>query len=75
MATVNRNSSTLDKLGWYLGHREHTAWDKFSADDRQQMIEEDLLAGRSVSLVLVALISTGLLLSIVSLLVVIATAS
>jgi hypothetical protein len=64
-------SNTLEKLSWYLGHRQHTVWDQFGTDQQHQMIEEDLLAGKSVSLLLVALITTGLVLSMITVLAVV----
>jgi len=65
MATANPSGN---KLGWYLDHRTHTVWDTFSADQQRKMIEEDLSAGTSVSLLLAALITAGLVMSIVTVL-------
>lgn len=72
MATANPSGSgNLDKLGWYLDHHTHTAWDTFSADQQRKMIEDDLSAGTSVSLLLAALITVGLVMSIVTVLTVV----
>jgi hypothetical protein len=74
MATVPASKSTsIEKLSWYLGHARHSVWDRFGAADQQRMVEDDLAAGKSVSMVLVALITAGMLLSVVSVLVVWAT--
>lgn len=72
MATANPSgTNNLDKLAWYLDHRTHTVWDTFSADQQRKMIEDDLSAGTSVSLVLAALITAGLVMSIVTVLAVV----
>lgn len=72
MATVNTTGSgNQDKLAWYLDHCTHTVWDTFSADQQRQMIEDDLSAGTSVSLVLAALITTGLAMSLITVLAVV----
>ena len=74
MATANRQGSdVLEKLGWHLSHHAHTIWDTFSADERRKMVEDDMTAGTSVSLLLAALITTGLVLSAVTLLAVLLT--
>lgn len=68
MATANRTSfDNLEKLSWYLDHCAHTAWDTFSVEQQRKMVEDDLMAGTSVSLVLASLITAGLVLSIVTL--------
>ena len=72
MATVTKQSSTLDKLEWYLAHSNHAVWDRFSTDEQQAMVDDDLFAARSVSMVLVSLITAGMVLSAVTLLVVLA---
>ena len=64
-------SNTLEKLSWYLGHKQHTVWDQFDTDQQRQMVEEDLLAGKSVSLLLVSLITAGLVLSMITVLAVV----
>jgi hypothetical protein len=46
-------------------------WDSFSPDQQRQMIEDDLSAGTSVSFVLAALITTGLVMSLVTVLAVV----
>ena len=67
MANANKaRSGTLEKLSWYLEHHAHSVWDRFSADQQQKMVEEDLMAGVSVSMVLMSLITAGLVLTIVT---------
>ena len=73
MATISRSSGISEKLSWYFSHCPHDLWDRFSGDDQSRMVEDDLLAGRSVSLVLVSLITAGLLLSAITLAVVLWT--
>ena len=65
MATVTTNNRT--KLGWFLSHNDHPEWDRFSAEQQEEMVSEDLEAGRNVSLVLICLITTGLVLITVTL--------
>ena len=65
------DSRNLEKLSWYLDHCQHTVWDRFSTDQQRQMVEEDLFAGKSVSMLLVALISAGLTLSLLTVLAVV----
>lgn len=68
MATVQRPTDNLsNKLAWYLNHAPHSAWDRFSASEQQQMVEDDLFAGRSVSLLLSSVITVGLVMAAVSL--------
>ena len=68
MATANPTGpNPLAKLSWYLNHERHSVWDRFSADEQRKMVEDDLFAGKSVSLVLASLITAGLAMSIVSL--------
>ena len=71
MATASKGSTGLEKLGWYLEHCNHGAWDRFSADEQRAMVDEDLTAARSVSLVLGSLITAGMLLAAVTLLIVV----
>jgi hypothetical protein len=73
MATINPESGTLAKLGWYLDHHAHSVWDQFNSQQQQQMVEDDITAGISVSMLLVALITSGMLLSIITVLAVLAT--
>lgn len=69
MATANSTPrSAAEKLAWYLDHHAHSVWDRFSAEQQEKMVEEDLAAGKSVSLVLVSLITAGMLLAAVTLL-------
>ncbi len=62
----------VDKLNWYTASRAHSVWDRFATEDQERMLADDLAAGTRVSLVLSALISIGLILSIVTLVAVIA---
>ena len=66
MATAGHHK-LVDKLSWYNSSRAHQVWDRFSADDKERMLADDLAAGTRVSLVLSALITVGLILSIVTL--------
>lgn len=66
MATVGP-SRLVDKLNWYTTSRAHTVWDRFSPEDKESMLADDLAAGTRVSLVLTALITIGLVLTIVTL--------
>ncbi len=51
----------------------HPVWTKaFNRENRAQQIEDDLFAGRSVSRVLTLLVSAGALLSLATLLVILA---
>lgn len=71
-STIRPASNYLAKLSWYVSHASHSVWDRFSADEQQRMIHDDLLAGTSVSLVLFSVITAGLVMSIVTLLVILA---
>jgi hypothetical protein len=74
MATTDRRgSSNLDKLSWYLKHGPHAVWDAFPRDEQDRMVADDLTAGKTVSLLLFLLISTGLVLSAVTLLAILLT--
>jgi hypothetical protein len=67
MATASSgNRSHLEKLSWYLAHQPHEVWDRFSAEQQEQMIDDDFSAATNVSAILVSLVTTGLLLSIVT---------
>jgi len=66
MATAGP-SRLVDKLNWYTTSRAHSVWDRFPAEDKEHMLADDLSAGTSVSLLLTALITVGLVLSIVTL--------
>lgn len=70
MATAG-STKLLDKLTWYTSTARHGVWDRFSADEKERMLKDDLAAGVSVSLVLTALIAAGMLLSIVTVLAVV----
>ncbi len=68
MATIQRPTTDhSSKLSWYLHHAQHSIWDRFSPSEQQQMVEEDLFAGKSVSLLLWSVITLGLLMAIASL--------
>jgi hypothetical protein len=74
MATVTgRQARLTEKLSWYFQRGPHRAWDRFSPEDQEQMLRDDMAAGTRVSLVLVGLITTGLVLSIATLLAVLLT--
>lgn len=71
MATTDpRTSNHLEKLSWYLSHARHSVWDAFSAEQQQKMVEDDLFAGKSVSALLVSVITAGLAMSVVTVLVI-----
>ena len=63
---VRLASGHLAMLSWYLNHAQHSVWDRFSSDQQRQMVEDDLTAGISVSLLLYLLIMVGLTMSIIS---------
>ncbi len=43
---------------------DHPEWKRtFAADVRRNLVDEDLLAGRSISIVLMAIVSLGLILT------------
>ena len=71
MATVGSTTKLVDKLTWYNSTARHDVWDRFSADDKERMLEDDLAAGVQVSLVLTALITAGMLLSVATVLAVV----
>lgn len=72
MATVQRPSTSLrDKLSWHMQRGPHSVWDTFSPEAQEQMLRDDLSAGTGVSMVLFALITTGMVLSIVTVLAVV----
>jgi hypothetical protein len=74
MATANLvGAKHFEKVSWYLAHHAHSVWDLFSAGQQGQMIDDDLRAGTSVSLLLIAVIATGMTLIAITLLVVLAT--
>ena len=60
-----------DKLSWYTERGPHRVWDRFSPEDQERMLHDDLSAGVGVSLLLFALITTGMVLSIVTVLAVV----
>lgn len=73
MATVHLGGrNNLEKLSWYFDHCKHAVWDSFDPEQQNRMIEDDLSAGKSVSMVLGSLIATGLVLIVVTVLAVLA---
>lgn len=67
MATVNQVRPSESRTRF--NEENYPLWKQmFPAELRQEMIADDLLAGRSVSLVLGTLITIGLVLAIVSVL-------
>ena len=68
MATAPTQPKLIQKLSWYTAGARHSVWDRFSPDEQERMLEDDLNAGTSVSLVLFALITAGMLLSVVTVL-------
>jgi hypothetical protein len=44
MATAAKGPTGLEKIGWYLEHCNHAAWDRFNVDEQRAMIDEDLTA-------------------------------
>ena len=74
MATAHHSGSTLrEKLSWFTSRSPHRFWDRFSADQQERMVRDDLTAGTSVSLLLFALITTGLVLTVVTVLRIVAS--
>lgn len=68
MATASTSSRHgLEKLSWYLANNRHTVWDRFSPETQRSLIEEDLTAGKSVSMVLISVISAGMVMSMIAL--------
>ncbi len=68
MATVQRPTTDhTSKLSWYLRHAQHGTWDRFSPREQQKMVDDDLFAGKSVSLLLSSVIMVGLLMAVASL--------
>ena len=73
MATAQHSGSTLrDQVASFTGRGRHRFWDRFNADEQERMLRDDLTAGTSVSLLLFALIMTGLMLTVVTLLTIVA---
>ena len=60
----------LEKLSWYLAQCPHDVWNKFSAEQQEKMVEDDLCAATNVSMILGSVITAGLVLSIITLAVV-----
>jgi hypothetical protein len=49
-------------------HRMSSVWSAFDTEQRRQLIDDDLLAGRSVSLVLISVVTAGFLMMILTVL-------
>ena len=65
MASASLGSHSEIKTRFNIDH--DVEWKRcFSPAERQRLIDEDLLAGRSVPLVLAAIVGTGLILAILS---------
>lgn len=72
MATVGpTRSSLVDKLTWYKSTARHSVWDRFAKDDQERMLADDMAAGTRVSFLLTALIATGMVLCVVTVLAVV----
>jgi hypothetical protein len=67
MAIVEARKEYRQKLSWFLSHRPHQLWDRFSPDQQEAMVRDDLSAGLSVSIELASLIATGMILCIATL--------
>jgi hypothetical protein len=70
MATVGP-SRLIDRISWYTDHARHRVWDRFGPAEQERMLRDDMTAGRNVSLVLFAIVTTGMLLSIITVLAVV----
>lgn len=69
MATVNLRLSKRIQEPPSPCHQNQSVWtSSFDAEQRQDMINDDLLAGRSVSLVLISVVAAGLLMMILTVL-------
>ena len=64
------SQKTLDeRTRWVYDERAFPVWNRsFDKDARQEMIHDDLWAGRSIAVLLAVLVAIGLTLSIVTLL-------
>ena len=63
MASITTSQQRLDNLG--IHSEEHPVWEHaFNADARLRQVEDDLLAGKSVSGVLMAIVTAGVVLSL-----------
>ncbi len=74
MAMVSPSKPKLvEKISWYTSGRAHQMWDRFSRDEQERMLEDDLTAGTRVSVLLAALIATGMVLSLITVVAVVLT--
>jgi hypothetical protein len=65
MATANLSPHTHVKTTFNVDH--HAQWNRcFSPAEQQRLINDDLLAGRSVPLLLAAIVGIGVVLAILS---------
>jgi len=54
-----------ERTQWVYDERAFPVWNaSFDKSDRTEMIREDLWAGRSIAILLAALVATGLILSL-----------
>ena len=57
-----------DRTSWVYDERTFPVWNKsFDKGERQEMIHDDLWAGRSIAVLLAVLVAIGLTLSLVTL--------
>lgn len=57
-----------ERTRWVYDERQFPVWNKsFDRDARQEMIRDDLWAGRSIAVLLAVLVAIGLTLSLVTL--------
>lgn len=54
-----------ERTGWVYDDRAFPVWNRsFRREDRAEMIREDLWAGRSIAVLLAALVAIGLVLAV-----------
>jgi hypothetical protein len=57
-----------ERTRWVYDERAFPVWNRsFAKDERQEMIHDDLWAGRSIAVLLAVLVAIGLILSLVTL--------
>ncbi len=62
---MNRVSEHLDVQ--HAPGKSHEVWDRFDAATREQLLQEDLFAGRAVSGLLTAIVALGVVIGFVAL--------
>jgi hypothetical protein len=68
MATASPSEQGhLGMLSWYLSHCPHDEWERFSPAQQEEMIKDDLTAATTVSIILGAVVTGGLVLCSVTL--------